>query len=141
MTRERDFYLVLGVSPSATGDEIRLAYRELVKKHHPDNCYSYIEKNRANLTMQEINAAYEVLGNPNKRSEYDHNEKRQLVIFKQKMRSRKIPAIIKRFTRERDRASSRHSCGNLRNTHSEHGLYLFRPVPWSYFCCLNWIII
>ena len=71
MTREKDFYSVLGISPDATDVEIRLAYRDLAKKYHPDNCYSYIEKNRATSKMQDLNSAYAVLRDPIQRSEYD----------------------------------------------------------------------
>jgi len=56
----KDPYSILGVSKNATDDEIKLAYRELVKKYHPDN---YDENNPlkdlANEKMQEVNEAYD----------------------------------------------------------------------------------
>lgn len=56
----KDPYSVLGVSPSATDDEIKAAYRALVRKYHPDN---YADdnplKDLANEKMAEVNAAYE----------------------------------------------------------------------------------
>lgn len=54
-----DPYKVLGVSPSATDDEVKRAYRELARKYHPDN---YIDNPLADLAkekMQEINDAYD----------------------------------------------------------------------------------
>ena len=56
-----DPYKVLGVSPNATDDEIKTAYRELAKKYHPDN---YAESPLADLAsekMKEINEAYEAV--------------------------------------------------------------------------------
>ena len=56
----KDPYSILGVSPKASDDEIKDAYRELVKKYHPDN-YDDTNplKELANEKMQEINAAYD----------------------------------------------------------------------------------
>ncbi len=56
----KDPYSILGVSPSATDDEIKAAYRELARKYHPDN-YDDTNplKELANDKMQEINAAYD----------------------------------------------------------------------------------
>jgi len=57
----KDPYLVLGVSPSASDDEIKQAYRELAKKYHPDN---YINNPLADLAqekMKEINEAYDTI--------------------------------------------------------------------------------
>lgn len=63
----RDYYEILGVSRSASQDEIRKAYRKLAKKYHPDVSK---EKN-ADARYKEINEAYEVLKDPDKRAKYD----------------------------------------------------------------------
>lgn len=65
---KRDYYEVLGVPRDASQDEIKKAYRQLAKKYHPDanpNDPSAAEK------FKEINEAYEVLGDPDKRAQYD----------------------------------------------------------------------
>lgn len=64
----KDYYDILGVSRSASEAEIKKAYRQLAKKYHPD-----INKSPdAEVKLKEINAAYEVLGDPEKRKNYDH---------------------------------------------------------------------
>ncbi|MGE3278603.1 MAG: molecular chaperone DnaJ [Candidatus Altimarinota bacterium] len=64
----RDPYEVLGVSKTATDDEIKKAYRQLSKKHHPD---LNRDDPKAEEKFKEINAAYEVLGDKQKRAQYD----------------------------------------------------------------------
>ena len=62
---EKDYYKVLGVVPSATDKEITRAYRKLAKEHHPDANPGSEER------FKEISAAYDVLGDAEKRKEYD----------------------------------------------------------------------
>ncbi len=65
---KRDYYEVLGVSKSATADEVKKAYRRLAMKHHPDrNAADKSAENR----FKEAKEAYEVLKDQDKRSTYD----------------------------------------------------------------------
>lgn len=69
--KDSDLYRVLGVKRSANSDEIRSAFRELVKRFHPDLFAAPADKERATEKLREINEAYAVLGNPQRRREYD----------------------------------------------------------------------
>jgi curved DNA-binding protein len=61
----KDYYNILGISKSASADEIKRAYRKLAHQYHPD-------KNSGNDTkFKEINEAYQVLSNPQKKAQYD----------------------------------------------------------------------
>ena len=63
-----DYYAVLGVSSIASSDAIKKAYRRLIKQYHPDiNPGSQEALDRT----KELNRAYDVLGNPERRREYD----------------------------------------------------------------------
>jgi molecular chaperone DnaJ len=64
----RDLYEVLGVGRAADADEVRRAYRKLARKHHPDVA---VDKSDAEHRFKEINQAYEVLSDPQKRAQYD----------------------------------------------------------------------
>ena len=65
---KRDYYEVLGVSKTATYEEIKTAYRKLALKYHPD--YNPGDKS-AEEKFKEINEAHEVLSDPEKRKRYD----------------------------------------------------------------------
>src|SRR5262245_58184048 len=64
----KDYYATLGVTKTATDKELKQAYRKLARKFHPD-----VNPNdkAAEARFKEINEAYEVLGDPDKRKKYD----------------------------------------------------------------------
>ncbi len=64
----KDYYKILGVSKNASEKEIKSAYRKLARKYHPD---VNTEDPEAETRFKEINEAYEVLGDPDKRTKYD----------------------------------------------------------------------
>lgn len=66
----KDYYKILGVEKTATEDEIKSAYRKLAMKWHPDRNPDNLEE--AKNKFAEINEAYEVLSNPEKRQKYDN---------------------------------------------------------------------
>ncbi|HRI17608.1 MAG TPA: DnaJ C-terminal domain-containing protein [Burkholderiaceae bacterium] len=63
----KDYYAVLGVERGASEDEVKRAFRKLARKHHPD----VSKAPDAALRMQELNEAYEVLRDPQRRAAYD----------------------------------------------------------------------
>src|SRR6202166_4700523 len=64
----KDYYSPLGVAKTATAKEIKQAYWKLARKHHPD---VNPDEKSAEAKFKEINEAYEVLGDPEKRKKYD----------------------------------------------------------------------
>ncbi|MGY2765870.1 DnaJ C-terminal domain-containing protein [Thermostichus sp. MS-CIW-26] len=68
MQNFKDYYKILGVSKTATADEVKQAYRRLARKYHPD-----VNPNdkTAEEKFKDINEAYEVLSDPSKRRQYD----------------------------------------------------------------------
>jgi len=68
VTPDKDLYGVLGVSPSASQEQIRSQYRVLVRKYHPD---LHPGDASAALMMERVNAAYDIVGNSEERKQYD----------------------------------------------------------------------
>jgi len=64
----KDYYGLLGIKKSASAEDIKKAYRKLAREYHPD----VSDKPDAEEKLKEINEAYEVLKDPNKRQEYDN---------------------------------------------------------------------
>jgi molecular chaperone DnaJ len=67
MANHPDHYKALELSPKATQQEIKQAYRRLAKQFHPDTCDRHTNEDR----MIEINHAYEILGDAQQRQQYD----------------------------------------------------------------------
>jgi len=65
---KRDYYEVLGIEKGASESDIKRAYRKMAKKYHPDNNPG---DKKAEEMMKEVNEAYEVLSNPEKKASYD----------------------------------------------------------------------
>jgi len=63
----KSYFAILGISPKATGNEIRSAYRRLAKEFHPDHYTGSSER------FRDIQEAYSVLGNSRRRSEYEQS--------------------------------------------------------------------
>src|SRR2546430_6208282 len=76
MAQTKDYYNVIGVPASATQEEIKKAYRKLAAKHHPDKNQN---DPKAAERFKEISEAYQVLGDAEKRKQYD--QMRQLGAF------------------------------------------------------------
>ncbi len=68
MADKRDYYEVLGVDKTASEDEIKKAYRKQAKKYHPD---LHPGDKECEEKMKEVNEAYEILSDPDKKGRYD----------------------------------------------------------------------
>jgi DnaJ-class molecular chaperone len=69
-TTSRDYYQILGLSKSASADDIKKAYRRLARQYHPD-LHSGSKKSEMEKKFKELNEAQEVLSDPDKRKKYD----------------------------------------------------------------------
>jgi molecular chaperone DnaJ len=101
----KDLYKLLGLSREASQDDIRKAHRKLVRKYHPD---ANPEDPRAEERFKEIQQAYEVLSNPQKRQDYDKG-------LRASFSSRATTSRAARPT-TRTRRAARSSGGNIRES-------------------------
>lgn len=115
----KDYYKILGVSPEATEEEIRLAYRRLALRYHPDRNPG---DPSAEEKFKEVNEAYGVLGDPRKRAEYDRMLKTgstegfgysQEEIFEDLFRDPRMNTVLQELLREFERAGFRFDQGFL----------------------------
>ena len=68
MADKQDYYEVLGIQKGASADDIKRAYRQMAKKYHPD---MNPDNKEAEQKFKEVNEAYEVLSDPDKKAKYD----------------------------------------------------------------------
>lgn len=75
MTLLQDHYSKLGVSPAASAEQVKTAYRKKAARYHPDKNPSP----DAAARFREVQAAYEVISDPARRKAYDENRQRGLI--------------------------------------------------------------
>lgn len=76
MAQAKDYYEVIGVASGASEEEIKSAYRRMAKKYHPD---AHPGDRECERKFREINEAYGILGDPEKRKKYDADNGRSKV--------------------------------------------------------------
>jgi DnaJ-class molecular chaperone len=77
----KTYFAILGISPDATADDIRSAYRRLAKEYHPDHYEGGSQR------FREVQEAYSVLGNSKKRKEYEQSIRKRSVVQRPVRRS------------------------------------------------------
>ena len=101
----KNYYNICELSPTANAQEIKRAYRRLARKYHPDRAEDSLASDR----MAEINEAYEVLSDTDRRGKYDERFKstygRQLKVEEamEALEAELAKAVITRLARERRR--------------------------------------
>lgn len=71
MAESKDYYDILGVSKDVSDEDLKRAYRKLAKQYHPDAQHTDEDKKKAEAKFKEINEAYSVLSDKQKRAQYD----------------------------------------------------------------------
>lgn len=104
MSKEPNYYRILGITPLADDQEIKRAYRMLVKRYHPD-VVPPDRREWAREQMTRINAAYQVLQDPQRRAKYDRQHGYLRLSEKQPASPADVPVMpaLRRRARERHR--------------------------------------
>ena len=91
-----DYYAILGVMPTATPNDIKQAYRQLARLHHPD-----LAQQQQDSRIKRINEAYNVLGDPQKRAAYNAlllEEYQRIMTYKASPSSAQAPEPAHKMT-------------------------------------------
>ncbi len=99
----KDYYQVLGLNAAASAAEIKTRFRQLVVQYHPDKNNTVEAASR----IREINEAYDVLGDPNKKIQYDY-QRSNLVFQQQTTRPHRDPAYHRTRTHRKPAVSSQY---------------------------------
>jgi curved DNA-binding protein CbpA len=103
LVAQPDFYKILGVGPNASTDEIKSAYRNLVKKYHPDLYKTASGKKKGNEKLQQINEAYAALSDEERRRAYDATRAPKTAVVRKPAPARDRPVVRKKTTPVADR--------------------------------------
>jgi len=128
----RDFYDILEVPPSASYDQLKAAYRDLVRQYHPDLYRTYFQKIWATKKLQDINAAYSVLRDPRSRQEYDqHHAKARPERQTEDRPKGPSPAVVDLEKRRKDELINRIVPTLLLIAWAVGAVYIFLQLPHS----------
>lgn len=96
----KNYYEILEVNKNASAEIIDKAHKTLVKKYHPDLQKTAETKTNSEAKIKEINEAYEVLGNPEKRAEYDVSLAEAEAIEHERILQEKLEKKLKNHEKE-----------------------------------------
>lgn len=149
MDSNKDYYAILGVLPTAEDIVIRAAYKALAQRYHPDRTGHSSE---ANAAMAEINEAYSVLADPEKRDKYDEawspmrEDADPSVSLKDEKLPREVLEVIESISSGKRVRIGRRVILDQHGIHRVAGLLydtgnLFgtsSTLPWSEYGCTKW---
>ena len=105
MSAKINHYQILEVSHRASQKEIKLAYRRLVKLFHPDTLAETADRDK----IVQINAAYEVLSDPQKRNSYDRQLLNRDLYYHATQRQKRTAEVQKTYTRAKQEVKKKHN--------------------------------
>ena len=105
MSAQTNHYQILEVSHRASQKEIKLAYRRLVKLFHPDTLSETADREK----IVQINAAYEILSDPQKRNSYDRQLSNRNLYYHASQRQKRTVEVQKKYTRTKEKVQKAQS--------------------------------